>query len=126
MLLTTYKPVSGLSYLLDNVFNSNWEGRQSPATATPASYVSEKDGVYQVEVDLPGVKKENITVNVENGVLSIKATRKRGESEIQYERSFRMADDLAVDSIRASHVDGILTLSVSRKEEAAPKRIEIQ
>lgn len=126
MLLTTYKPVSGLSYLLDNVFNSNWEGNHSNATATPASYVSEKEGVYQVEVELPGVNKENITVNVENGVLSIKATRKRGETEIQYDRSFRIADDLAVDSIRANYVDGVLTLSVSRKEEAAPKRIEIQ
>ena len=124
MLLTTYKPVSGLNYLLDNVFNSNWEGNHS--TATPASYVSEKEGVYQVEVELPGVNKENITVNVENGVLSIKATRKRGETEIQYDRSFRIADDLAVDSIRANYVDGVLTLSVSRKEEAAPKRIEIQ
>jgi HSP20 family protein len=92
----------------------------------PQACVKENDGVYEVEVELPGVKKEDISVRTESGVLIIQASRKRGEAESRYERRFRLSDELDAENIQASHENGVLRLEVKRKPEAAPKSITIQ
>jgi HSP20 family protein len=92
---------------------------------TPKSYLAEKDGVYTLEVELPGVKKEDIHIDVESNLLKISAVRKRLEEEHKYEREYHLSNEVDSANIKASSENGILTLTLTRKPEAQSKRIEI-
>ena len=95
----------------------------------------EKD--FQLKVDLPGVKKEDIDISVKEGILTISAEKK--EENISenskytrtervhgsFSRSFSLGDTIDSDKIMANLADGVLEVSLPRKEEVAPKSIEI-
>ena len=101
--------------------------------------VAEKDGEYKVLAEVPGVKKEDIQVDIEGDVVSISAeTRaekdvKEGERIIHSERyfgkisrSFRLGQE--VDQVKASakYSDGVLELVLPKKTAASAKRVTIQ
>ena len=103
--------------------------------------IREKEDGYELAVDLPGFKKEDIQLNVENEVLTIHAERhsehedeqKRGKY-VCYERvsgsvgrSFDISE-IDADKITASYKDGVLTLLLPNKEKGVPtaKPLEIQ
>ena len=90
-----------------------------------------KDG-YELEIDLPGFKKEEITVSLEDGNLTISAAKGLDQEEQEKktgryirreryagacERSFYVGEDLTVEDIRAEFKHGILKLFVPKKEE---------
>ncbi len=104
-------------------FFNNYEGSNS---VVPSAYVYEADAGYALEVELPGVKKEDTSIEVEKSVLTVKATRKRGENEIKYERSFRVADEIDVENVKAAMENGVLRVSLTKKKEAEAKKIEVQ
>lgn len=94
---------------------------------------------YQLQAELPGFKKEDISIDVENDVLTISAERKaeNGENKpnfVKRERfygSFSRSFDVSgieVDGIQAAYNDGVLTLTMPKKVETAPasRRLEIQ
>ncbi len=98
--------------------------------------VYEKEGKYHIEMDLPGFKKEDISVEAKDGYLTIKAS-KSDESEENdeernyirrervcgsYERSFSLGD-LDQENIKASFENGILKIVVPKKEEVENKTI---
>lgn len=97
----------------------------TPRANTPRSYLAEKDGVYTLEVELPGVKKEDISVNVESNLLKIAATRKRAEEEVKYEREFRISNEMDSSNIKAMNENGILTLTLLRKPKEAGSQIQV-
>ncbi|MBR6281208.1 MAG: Hsp20/alpha crystallin family protein [Lachnospiraceae bacterium] len=92
--------------------------------------VREKDDAYEVIVDLPGFKKEDIEVELENGYLTINATKGLDKEEndkkgklIRQERysgsmtrSFYVGDRVQKEDVSASYKHGVLTLSVPKKE----------
>lgn len=98
--------------------------------------VSEKDGVYTVRADLPGVKKENIHVRVDGNMVQIDAqTQDKQEekdkggkilrSERHYgalSRSFTLADDIDSNLVQAKFADGVLTLTLPKKPESEKSR----
>lgn len=90
-----------------------------------------------VEAELPGVQKSEIALSFERGVLTIKAEKKAnakprtrittGERSYgTYERSFRVSEDIDPDAIKASYDNGVLRLEMTRKPEAAGRKIEVQ
>ena len=98
----------------------------------------DKDNVY-VYADLPGVKPEDIKVEVdESGILSIRGERKVEKEfdrnscyriERQYgsfERRFRLGQSVAGDNIKAEYKHGELKLTIPKKEEKKPKAITIE
>lgn len=87
----------------------------------PSAALCEKEGAYELEVELPGVQKENVDIQIENGILQISATRKRGESEMRFRKEFRVADEIETDSIQAAFENGLLTLSIEKKHTEARK-----
>lgn len=99
--------------------------------------IIETENDFRLKVDLPGVKKEDVDISVKEGVLTIKAERKEEtvdenskytRSERHYgsfTRSFSLGDTIDSDKIMANLSDGVLEVSLPRKEEAAPKSIEI-
>ena len=99
--------------------------------------VSETDVAYTVKAEIPGVKKEDIKVDVEGGVVSITAVLKH-ESEVktgkllrtertygEQRRSFTLAQDIDDAKVVASYADGVLTLSLPKKSGKASKHIPI-
>lgn len=103
--------------------------------------IKDNGNEYLLEADLPGFKKEDIDVNLENNYLTIKAERKVENEEkdkkgryIRCERSYgsfvRSFDvsDVDTDKITASYEDGVLKLNMSKKENALPtaKKLEIK
>ena len=96
----------------------------------------EKDDVYVLRFDLPGVSKEDIDLTVENSVLTVKATREiedtvganwivRERPTGIHSRSVKLGQRLDVTEIKASYDNGVLFVSIPIKEEAKPHKIEV-
>jgi HSP20 family protein len=86
--------------------------------------------------DLPGIDVESLDVSAENNTLTVRAERRRNDSEDVsylvserpsgvYSRQLVLGDGLAVDQIRADYSDGVLTLTIPVAEQAKPRKIEI-
>ena len=105
--------------------------------------VKETDSGYEVDIDLPGFKKDEINVQLDNGYLSISAAKGLDKEEKNKEgkyirkeryagamsRSFYVGDALTQEDIKAKYESGILRLSIPKKEAKqveATKRIAIE
>lgn len=106
----------------------------------PVVNTREGDDAYFVEVELPGVKKEDISIDVNEDILTISGERKIKEEqkdenfykvESQYgkfERSFNLPEDVDTDNIEATSNNGVLEIKIpkNQKVEKKPKKIEIK
>jgi HSP20 family protein len=86
----------------------------------------ENDHSYQIRAELPGFKKEEIAVEVNDSVLRLKATPKEKEQNRGFERTITLPDEVVLDKIGAQLENGVLTITIPKKEEAKPKRFEIE
>jgi HSP20 family protein len=107
--------------------------------SVPAVNISESAEEYQIELAAPGLKKEDFKVSVESDILSISTQRSQqsSSSEITYNRreycytsfmrSFALPESADAERIQASYTDGILKLTLPKKEEAraVSRQIEI-
>ena len=122
------------NYFLDDVFNDF----MTPNTNSMKCDVYEKDGNYNIEVDIPGFRKEDIKVESKDGYLTITAEKKEDEKEEKnnyicherkygkFERSFYLGE-LRTDDITAKFENGILKIKVPKVEESENKKlIEIE
>jgi HSP20 family protein len=134
------------SYGLPSLFNEFHNGvnhrqhqRHSSANCcSPAVDIHETADVLSFEFELPGVKKEEINLEYKDGVLSLSGEKKRESSEEEtryftrerrkgtFSRSFRIGDGYDPTTVTAKHADGILTVTVTKKEEAKPLSIQVQ
>jgi HSP20 family protein len=126
MTLTTYAPIHNLSRVFDSLADYARGEQVQSYPQSPKSFLSEDKGNYKLEIELPGVRKEDTKVNVEGTVLKVGATRKRGEDEVHYEREFHLSEEVDTANIQASSENGILTLILQRKPEALSKQIAVQ
>jgi HSP20 family protein len=104
----------------------------------PSVDVSETDGEYQIKAEIPDVKKEDVKVTVEDGVLTIQGERKQ-EKEVtgkkyhrversygSFVRSFTLPDLVDEEKVKAEFKDGVLNLQLPKSEKAKPKAIEVK
>lgn len=103
----------------------------------PAMDVSETDDAYIVEADVPGISKEDIAIEVVGNVVTIKGERKHeaGEEEKGYrrvernygsfERSFKVPDGFDAEAIEAKFENGVLSVTLPKREETKPRAIKI-
>ena len=96
--------------------------------------VKETDGTYELEVDLPGFKKDEINVKLEDGYMTISATKgldtekkdKHGKIIRQeryagaMQRSFYVGDGVRTEDVKAKYEDGVLKLDIPKKELNLP------
>jgi len=91
--------------------------------------VYETDQERVIRLEVPGVRKKDIELELENAVLSVRAKRvdktESGESAIDLSRSVSVGDDIDPDKIHAQLDNGILTIRLSKREHAKPKQITI-
>jgi HSP20 family protein len=111
-------------------------GRQVSSFA-PTFEVKETTDQFVIKADLPGVEEKSLDINVHHGVLSVAGhrdaeERKDGETYALYERqfgsftrSFQLPEIADGERIAAQLVNGVLTLSVPKKAEAKPRKIEL-
>ena len=111
-------------------------GRQVSAFV-PAFEVKETNEAFVVKADIPGVQESDLDIAVHNNVLTVSGTRqseerKEGESFALYERqygsfsrSFSLPDTADGDRIAAKLDSGVLTLTISKKAEAKPRKIAL-
>ena len=123
MLLTKMLPTN--IFGLNDWFDSLNEDVKSCDTCSPHASVSEKGGIYTLEVELPGVKKSDIDVDVQGNTLSVRAVRKKATSEIKFERAFKLSEDLNLENIDAFLEDGILYFNFVKKQSAQPHKLAI-
>lgn len=102
----------------------------TPATTTMKTDVKENENSYELDIDLPGYKKEDVRAELKNGYLTISATTKNEKNEkdengryIRRERyygscsrSFYVGEEVCQEEIKAKFEDGILKISVPKKE----------
>ena len=115
--------------------------RDVPSIASFRTGVTDTGGAYKLEAELPGFKKEDIKIDVEDDCLTISAERKVDEDKkdeknnfVKRERfygSYRRSFDVTgidTDAIEASYNDGVLTLTMPKKKAEVPssRRLEIK
>jgi HSP20 family protein len=129
-------PDSQLNRLFADFFGRASQ-EQNLTTWAPAVDIYEGEHELVVKADLPGVKPEELDIRVENNILTIRGERKfeKKVDEKNYlrveraygsfARSFSLANTVNSDAIKADYRDGVLTLSVPKREEAKPKQIKV-
>lgn len=130
---------------VDNFFENFWSPAQgsagAPGTFSPRVDVKDKKDHVEISAELPGVKKDDIDITLENGILTLTAeTRQEDKEEKEgrvvrqerrygkFMRSFDLGTGVKEDDIKANFADGILTLTAPKAKEKAPeaKHIQIQ
>ena len=108
--------------------------RQIPAVA-PVVDIYENTDEILLHADMPGVAKEDITVNVDNGKLTISGLRKvigggaanwAEFGDVEYTRVFSVPQAIDVGKVNAELRDGVLKLHLPKSEAAKPRQIEIK
>src|SRR5947199_7594062 len=104
---------------------------------TPLADITEDEKEYVIKAELPELKKEDVKVTVENGVLTISGERKfeKEEKNKKYHRvergygsfvrTFALPDDADADKVKAAFKQGILEVHLPKNEKAKPKQIEV-
>ena len=99
----------------------------------PSVNVSETANEYRIEAALPGMKKEDVKIEVDNKVLTIVGERKNEQAEEKpdysrceftygsFKRSFTLPDSVESDNIVAEYINGILSIKLPKRDEAKPK-----
>jgi HSP20 family protein len=91
----------------------------------PAVDVWERDGDFSLRVNLPGVRKENVDLRVERGVISLEA-RREDRSEVGYRRVLRLPEEVDVDQIGAEMQHGVLEISLPRASRFRGRTIDVR
>ena len=105
--------------------------------SSPRLNVTESDKAFTVQADIPGVKKEDIKVNIDNQRVTIEAEPRRAEQQREgvdyaegsarkYMRSFQLPADIDEASADARLEDGVLTLTLPKKQGGSAKPLTIQ
>lgn len=104
---------------------------------SPSVDLSETDDKYEVTVDLPGMKKDEIQIQYKDNVLVLSGEKKHEEKVDQknyhrieraygkFERSFRLPKDVKAESIKASYKNGVLHVEIPKAEKVKPKEISV-
>jgi HSP20 family protein len=125
-----------LNRLFNEAFDRNSEEGNLTAWA-PSVDIYETEHELVVKADLPDVKPEELDIRVENNILTIRGERKfeKSVNESNYlrversygsfARSFSLANTVNSEAIKADYKNGVLTLSIPKREEAKPKLIKV-
>jgi len=115
-------------------------GRSQESNLTswaPAVDIYENERELVVKADLPDMKPEDLDIRVENNILTIRGERKFAKkvdeknylrverSYGSFARSFALANTVNSEAIKAEYKDGVLTLTIPKREEAKPKQIKV-
>jgi HSP20 family protein len=143
MQLVRWEPFAGFGNIrsvFDDLFDENFDrswAQPTPSKWHPAVDVLESKDSYLIRAELPGMKREDIKVEVKDGnlVLSGERTSEKPAEGVEYRhvervnakfwRSFSLPETVKHDGIEATYKDGLLEIRVPKAEEAKPRQIEV-
>ena len=106
-------------------------------TRSPKVNILERKDDFRIDVQAPGFSKEELKLNVEDGMLTVsaeKSTQEQQETErytrrefgyTKFQRTFRLPDGVNTERITAEHMNGVLSISIPKNEESKPRTREI-
>lgn len=125
--------------LMDSFFDEALQNRRSfEGTFNPKMDIIENETLFEIRVTLPGLKKEDIRIDLENRNLTISGERKMEEhkdgvryhlvesSYGSFSRSLTLPENVDRESVSASFEDGILTVIINKDEKAVARNIQIK
>jgi HSP20 family protein len=124
-------PWSGLESEINRVFESalsDFNG--APANRFPVDLFEDKANTF-VRAELPGVNRDDISVEMVDGYLTIAATRKtpatdgQAEQSFSFTRSVSITDEVEAGKVSAAYENGVLTVTLPKREEAKPKKVTV-
>ena len=137
------RPFDEFERTLDRFFGNSFVPVRLPSSSDeertwrPSADIAEDNQALMLTLDLPGVEKDQISISVDDGVLTVngeRASEKTEESggvvrterwQGKISRSFRLPRTVDAEKITANLKSGVLTLTVPKKEEAKPRQIPV-
>lgn len=120
--------------LINDLVGSDWlGGTEKWSTAVPAVNIKDTEKTFELELAVPGLKKDDFTVEVDHDVLTISSEMQSENEETQekytrkefsytsFKRSFTLPETVDGAKIDAKYQDGILKVTLPKKQEALPK-----
>ncbi len=123
--------------IFDRFFGRGGDGDTSTVWA-PRTDLSETDDAFRIRLDVPGMTKDDIAINLQNNTLTVSGERsserqKDGEEYVRVERAFgtfhrtfTLPDAVDPDRVEATYDEGVLTINVPKTEKSTRRQIEIQ
>lgn len=148
--MTRWNPLAEFEDILDR-YNRQLTGRgaaTTPATGdreimqktdwAPMVDITENKDAFVIKAELPGIKKEDVKVSVQDGVLTLQGERNYENTEDDdkrhrverfyghFSRSFTLPEHVDDENIQASYQDGVLELTLPKQEKTKPRAIEVE
>jgi HSP20 family protein len=135
-----FRGESSLQHQISRLFNEAFDRFSEEGNLTtwaPAVDIYETEHELVVKADLPDIKPEGLDIRVENNILTIRGERKfeKNVNEGNYlrversygafSRSFALANTVNTEAIKADYKNGVLSLTIPKREEAKPKQIKV-
>jgi HSP20 family protein len=122
--------------MVDDVMHGSYGTATNARNYAPDVDVRSSEDRLLFYFDIPGVKKEDVEITLENGVLTVKGSRKfepggakeqllLGRSYGSFARSFSLPEHLDEEKLTAKLADGVLTVEIAKQQKAKPRRIQI-
>jgi len=138
-----FRELKDMSERLNRVFSRpslRNSGKENLTVADwmPTVDISETEGEYLIKAELPEVRKEDVKVTVENGVLTLQGERRQEKEEKgkrfhrversygSFVRSFTLPESVDESSVKAEYKDGVLNLHLPKSEKVKPKAIDVK
>jgi HSP20 family protein len=138
-----FRELEDMSERLNRVFSRpslRNSGKENLTVADwmPTVDISEIEGEYLIKAELPEVRKEDVKVTVENGVLTLQGERRQEKEEKgkrfhrversygSFVRSFTLPESVDESSVKAEYKDGVLNLHLPKSEKVKPKAIDVK
>ncbi|ABC45077.1 Hsp20/alpha crystallin family protein [Salinibacter ruber] len=138
---TPNRTVRDLQREVDSIFDRFFGRGGDDDTSTvwaPRTDLSETDDAFRIRLDVPGMTKDDIAINLQNNTLTVSGERsserqKDGEEYVRVERAFgtfhrtfTLPDAVDPDRVEATYDEGVLTINVPKTEKSTRRQIEIQ
>jgi HSP20 family protein len=140
--MAQYDPTDVVQREFDTLLNRFFGARESNGGSAWAPYAvdvrEDADHVY-VDAELPGFRKEDVDITLENSTLTIQAQRKEDKKEgekggdwllrerrySQFLRSFTLPPTVDDQTVQAKLTDGVLTVTLNKREETKPRKVQV-
>lgn len=119
--------------LIDDFINQDWNLKTPSSTTLPAVNIKDLEAQFEIELAVPGIKKSDFEIEVEDGLLSISSSleeeqvtekgkfTRREFSYNSFKRTFTIPDSVDPSNIEAQYSDGVLQLRLPKRKEALPQ-----
>ncbi len=138
-----FRELEDMSDRLNRMFarpalRTNCKETMTVADWMPTVDISETDGEYLIKAELPEIKKEDVKITVEEGVLTLQGERRQEKEEKgkryhrveraygSFVRSFSLPESVDEGAVKAEYKDGVLNLHLPKTEKVKPKTIDVK